>query len=80
MMTYDPAKAVAAQEKYCEENNAPFFAPNARCGYRCYYCNQNIYMPLANLFDGDAIEGVSVEEAGSRLITGCPFCHYSYVD
>ena len=68
--TYNPREAVKAQEEYCSKINAPFFAPNGNNMYRCYYCNQNIYK------DG----GISVEEAGSKVITGCPFCHYSYVD
>ena len=68
--TYNPALAVKAQEEYCDREDAPFFAPNGRIFYRCYYCNKNIYS------EG----GISVEDAGSRLITGCPFCHHSYVD
>lgn len=80
MMTYDPKAAVAAQKKYCEENNAPFFAPNEMIGFRCYYCNHNIYLPVRSPITCEVIDGVSVEEASKRLITGCPFCHHSYVD
>lgn len=76
MMTYDTKAAVAAQKKYCEDNNAPFFAPYDRC----YYCNHNIYLPVRSPITGEVVNGVSVEEAGERLITGCPFCHHSYVD
>ena len=72
---YDPAKAAAAQEAYCEREGAPFFAPKDRC----YFCHNNIYLPLKT-FDGRIIEGVSVQKAGSTLITGCPFCHHSYVE
>lgn len=79
--TYDPAAAVIAQRKYCDEHNAPFFAPTGNIGYGCYRCNQNIYLPLGHdeLFDRDS-PGISVEEAATKLITGCPFCHYSFCD
>ena len=79
-MTYDPAKASVAQAEYCKKNNAPHFAPNWRNGYRCYWCHHNIYQPLKSQWDGEMIDGISVEEAGSTLITGCPFCHYSFVE
>lgn len=64
-MTYDHAKACAAQDQYCVENDKPHFAPYS--GY-CYACGADIYSLI------------SVEEAGRRLITGCPFCHASYCD
>ena len=68
--TFNPAEAVKAQEEYCKKRGVPFFAPNQYIGYKCYRCNRNIYV------EG----GISVEKARSELITGCPFCHYSYVE
>lgn len=53
-----------AQEKYCEENNYPHFAPKDTC-FRCY---NHIY------------EHISLRKASNELITGCPCCSYSYCD
>lgn len=66
-MEYNQTKANIEQERYCDEHKFPHFAP--RTG-TCWCCGKNIY----------AEGGISVEEAGLRLITGCPFCHRSYVD
>lgn len=65
--TYEPATARAAQEAYCERTGSPHFAPESGI---CYSCGRNIY----------GLRGVTVEEAGSRLVTGCPFCNVSYCD
>lgn len=61
----DRMKAVEAQTRFCEENEVPMFAPGD--GY-CEHCMNDIY----------AI--ITVEEAGKRLITGCPHCNHSFVD
>lgn len=74
-MNFDPKKAIAAQHEYCEANECPEFAP--RDG-RCYRCGRNIYLPT-NASNG-AVFGVTVEQAGNRLITGCPHCNYSFCD
>ena len=65
--TYNVDAACAAQDKYCEELRFPHFAP-----YRgiCYTCGMQIY----------SNGGYSVEYASKHLVTGCPFCHVSYVD
>ena len=73
--TYDPIKAAKAQESYCDQHEIPHFAPSD--GY-CYMCNRNIYS-LGKYNDGSPC-GISVEEASSKLITGCPYCHYSFVE
>ena len=70
MKTFDPEKADLAQEKYCKDNFVPRFAPSRFNGFRCYSCGQNIY----------SHGGISVEEAAAGLITGCPYCNYSYCD
>lgn len=54
-----------AQKKYCDEHKLPMFAPAS--GY-CFNCGAYIY------------EAITLKEAGSRLITGCPYCRMSYCD
>lgn len=63
--TFDRKKAAEAQSKFAQEHECPMFAPIE--GW-CYHCGRNIY------------EQISVEEAGKRLITGCPHCYHSFVD
>lgn len=72
---FNPKLAAKAQEDYCERNECPMFAP--RDGL-CYRCGYNIFLP----FNGShgAMLGITVEEAGRKLITGCPICNYSYVE
>jgi hypothetical protein len=65
-VTYDEVKANEAQIEYCKKNSVPHFAPTGNC----WCCGNNIFKE----------RGVSVEEAGRELITGCPFCHRSYCD
>jgi len=74
--TFDLVKANEAQENYCKENSYPHFAPISRC----YKCSQNIYGKEGKARNGKMISGISVEKAGSELITGCPFCNWSYCD
>lgn len=56
---------------------------------RCWCCHQNIYAAEGREMiysrrhwesTGRILQGISVEEARTRLTTGCPFCHRSYVD
>ena len=73
--TYDPIKAAVAQKAHCDEIEAPHFAPSDGL---CYNCGANIYRapdPQHNISPG-----ISVEQASTRLVTGCPFCHYSFVE
>jgi len=65
--TFDSKKACDAQAKLCKEKDYPHFAPSDG---RCYSCNRQIYS------EG----GWSVEKASKSLITGCPFCCYSYCE
>ncbi len=78
---YDISEAIKAQKMYCEQKRLPHFAPYDG---RCWNCRQNIYSPgkhvWAGRYDGRETEGISVEKAGSELITGCPHCHRSYCD
>lgn len=64
---FNAAEAAEAQAKYCEKNEVPMFAPN---NGRCVCCGRNIY----------DVGGISVETAGKKMITGCPFCDASFCD
>lgn len=77
MATYNIKEAIKAQEQYCEEHELPHFAP--RSGV-CWYCHQNIYSENGFTRFGEKTSGISVEGAGSHMITGCPFCYRSYCD
>ncbi len=72
---FNPTKAAKAQEAYCDQHEAPMFAP---ANGICYRCRRNIYLP-SNGSHG-AVYGITVEQAGSRLVTGCPHCNYSFVE
>lgn len=78
---YDTNLSIEAQKKYCEEKQLPHFAPHTG---RCWNCNQNIYADgrhvWAGKFDGRESAGITVEQAGKELVTGCPHCHRSYCD
>jgi len=62
--TYDRAQALAAQRKFCDSRQYPLFAPVRSCPK----CNSDIW------------SAIPIEKAASSLITGCPFCHYSFVE
>lgn len=72
--TYDPVQAIKAQKKFCEEHKLPQFAPYDGI---CFRCRQNIYKQVER---GERVTGISVEGAGSHLITGCPHCNRTYCD
>lgn len=78
---YDVEESINAQKKYCEEHQAPHFAPN---NGRCWSCNQNIYEPGRHVWkgksDGRESSGITVEKAASELVTGCPHCNRTYCD
>lgn len=64
-MTINKDEAIEAQKQYCDEHEAPFFAP---LNGICWSCKKQIF----NI--------IPVETARSSLITGCPNCHRSYCD
>lgn len=78
--TYDIAASVVAQKNFAKRYaNAhpedPFSGPMSRGvafaprdGF-CYRCHKNIYS------EG----GISLDQAANHFVTGCPFCHISYV-
>ena len=84
MEHFNTREAIAAQRKYCEEKGFPHFAPESKC----YRCHKDIYEQIEHekrdwetgQVIGHYTTGISVERAGSELITGCPHCCYSYCD
>lgn len=76
---YDITKSIQAQKKYCEENDVPHFAPHSG---NCWSCRKNIYEPreYSGWNGGTYTSGITVEKAGSELVTGCPHCNRSYCD
>ena len=76
MEDYNTKLAIEAQAKYCKDHDAPNFAP-AFDG-SCFRCHQNIYAKIVH--PSGYVTGITVEQAGRTLITGCPHCHYSFVD
>lgn len=71
---YDSVKAHKAQKEYCEKNKLPHFAPTRYC----WSCNRDIYEEYVR--ESGFTTGISVQQASSSLITGCPHCHRSYCD
>ena len=72
---FNPTAAAKAQQDYCEAHEAPMFAPT---GGLCFRCGYNIYLPVNG--SRGAVHGITVEDAGKRLITSCPHCNYSFVE
>ena len=74
---FDTVSAAKAQAAYCDKHEIPMFAP---ADGLCRSCYRNIYAPsLYSAREGQTY-GISVEEAGSRLISGCPHCNTTFVD
>lgn len=67
MKTYDIEESIKGQKEYCQKNGLPHFAPSDGI---CFSCNHQIYRE----------NQISVEEAKSELVTGCPICHRSFCD
>lgn len=74
MEHFNSSEARVAQDKYCDREGYPHFAP--RDG-KCWNCNKDIYTEQDH---GGYKTGISVEKAGSILITGCPHCNRTYCD
>ena len=65
---YDSRTAWRAQDAYCAARGCPTFVPVSG---RCWRCGRDIFGPPG---------GVSVRRAGERVITGCPYCGYSFAE
>lgn len=63
--TFDVSKSIAAQKELCTKKQWPLFSP---ANGICWSCGKQIY------------NKISLYKASSELITGCPYCHHSYVD
>ena len=77
---FDVKKSIESQKKYCLQKKTPVFSPPDGS---CYRCHRNIFKPRLFLNDnGDLLSftGIKTETASTKLITGCPHCHRSYVD
>ena len=74
--TFDTARAIKAQAEFTGAKGYPHFAP--RNG-KCYHCRRDIYAPITH-DDTSYVSGITVERAGTELITGCPHCCWSYCD
>lgn len=72
---YDVAKACAAQDRYCEENHVPHFAPYSG---QCFRCGRNIYYPIKTRTG--YYTGVTIDYAAKNLVSGCPHCNASFVE
>lgn len=51
-----------------EPQNRTGFAPK---GGKCYFCKKDITQ-------GE--KGITLEQLGNYIITGCPYCHRSFCD
>jgi len=61
----DIREKIKAQKGYCEKNDKPHFAPYSGI---CANCNKQIY------------NEISLTKARTELITGCPYCGWSYCE
>jgi len=76
---FNVGKAVTAQNEYQKRTGSPAFPPSSGV---CWVCRKNIYVPYEYKgANGETyLVGITVKEAGERLITGCPHCNRSYCD
>lgn len=61
---YQKELKILAQEAYCAIHKVPNFVGDGRC----YSCYRNVFNDM------------TLEKAGSKHITGCPYCHTSFCD
>lgn len=71
---FSPAASRKAQVEYCRKNHAPHYAPIDGI---CFRCKKDIYQQ--NGIAGHTT-GISLEEAGLKVIVYCPHCGRSYDD
>ncbi|OWF74684.1 hypothetical protein B4902_00735 [Yersinia frederiksenii] len=71
---YSSNAAQKAQAEYCQNNGVPHFAPHDGI---CFRCKKDIYQQHS--LNGRST-GITVERAGSELVTYCPHCNRSYDD
>ncbi|HEC1651073.1 TPA: hypothetical protein R1156_003018 [Yersinia enterocolitica] len=71
---YSSNAAQKAQAEYCQNKGVPHFAP---LNGICFRCKKDIYQQHS--LNGHST-GITVERAGSELVTYCPHCNRSYDD
>jgi len=75
---YSVIESAIAQEAYCNKHGCPVFIPST--GY-CPNCGGNIFEPYNVRRGSEYVTlGIDVEEAGRRLITGCPLCGRTFCE
>lgn len=70
---YNPPAAARAQRELCRRRGVLQYAPSDG---RCWACGEQIY----SAGRAGRRAGITVREAGSRLITGCPICNRTFCD
>ena len=75
--TFNTIEAIKMQEAYCAKHGFPMYVP---ANGWCRDCGRNIFEPYTYRREPIKTTGISVEEAGSRLISGCPHCNRTFVD
>ena len=68
MGDYEFSPEVLAQLRYCQVREIPMFLPQDGI---CWNCG-------ARVFGGNG--GYTVEDAGKRLLTSCPYCRKAWND
>lgn len=78
-MRFNSKDAIEAQDRYCIEKKVPRFAPENGI---CWTCSRNIYVPAFSGVGTDDVNvmGISVDQAKSSLVTGCPYCLASFCE
>lgn len=61
-------ESYTAQKNYCISKGYPVFVPGNGV---CYSCHKSIFQ---------GARAITLQEASTRLITGCPYCSTSYVE
>ena len=65
VLHFDTQQAITEQANYCDRNHLPMIAPGMSTHGCCKNCHNPIYI----------IGGISIEEARTTYIIGCPYCH-----
>ena len=74
MSRFNTNQAAKAQSDLCAVKGYPHFAPYSGV---CWSCKRNIFQEIDR---GKYKTGISVKQASSTLITGCPHCNRTYCD
>lgn len=87
--TFNISNGIEAQKMFCEENGHEIYVPEDGV---CHNCNRNIFQKfywkgndnkktsVDSQEEADFSTGISVEEARTQIITGCPHCYTSFLN